>query len=118
MSTAVGASELFGDTKTTIHKNVKSGQIMDPDRLFNDLAVEIGDKYLEIGIELGLQFQVLNNELETGAFKMERGSKKALNMLYLWRESTCHEDFTYSVLAAALEKHGFHRCAHEYCYNI
>ena len=100
-------------------KVVKSGhgQITDPDRLFNNLAVIICDKYTEIGLELGLEGKVLTNELETGEFKMLQGSKKAIRMLQLWQQSVKKEDFTYSVLGTALEKHGFLQCAHEYCYG-
>ena len=95
---------------------IKSGQITDPDRLFNELAYVIGNKYLEIGIELGLEGNVLSNELEMGKFMMVQGNKKALKMLQLWRESVREDNCTYSVLAAALEKHGYRRCAYKYCY--
>ena len=107
------------DTATkNVQEVVKSGQITDPDRLFNNLALEICNKYTEIGIELGLEGKVLTNELETGEFKMLRGNRKALKMLQLWQQFVTEDSFTYSVLAAALEKHGFQRCAHEYCYTI
>ena len=96
---------------------MKSGQIKDSDRLFNDLSVHICDKYIELGIELGLEHKVLTNELETGKFTMLQGSKKAMMMFQLWRDSVAEDDFTYSVLAAALEKHGFLRCALKYCYT-
>ena len=97
-------------------KVVKSGQITDPDRLFSDIANYIYDNYINIGIELGLKFNVLENELETGQMRTLQGSKKALKMLQLWRESVKDNDLTYSVLAAALEKHGFENCADKYCY--
>ena len=96
---------------------MKSGQITDSDRLFNNLSIHICDKYTEVGTELGLQNEVLTNELETGAVKMESGSKKAIKMLQLWRKDVKAEDFTYSMLAAALEKQGFRHYAHEYCYS-
>ena len=96
---------------------MKSGQIRDSDRLFNDLSVHICDKYIELGIELGLEHKVLTNELETGKFTMLQGNKKAMMMFQLWRDSVAEDDFTYSVLAAALEKHGLKRCALEYCYT-
>ena len=48
---------------------------------------------------------------------MQQGSKKALKMLQLWQQSVDKDDFTYSVLAAALEKRGFRNCAHNYCYT-
>ena len=95
---------------------MKFGQITDPDRLFNNICLDISGKYNEIGIELGLQGKVLRDELETGEYKMLQGSKKAIRMLQLWQDSV-HDDFTYSVLAAALEKHGFMRCSLKYCYT-
>ena len=98
-------------------KVVKSGQITSSDRLFNDIAVELCEKYYEVGLELGLQGKVLTNELETGKFTMQQGSKKALKMLQLWRDNVDKDKCTYSVLAAALEKRGFQRCADEYCYT-
>ena len=96
---------------------MKSGQITDPDCLFNNLAIYIHSKYMEIGIELGLKIDVLRNELETGQFMMLPGNRKALQMLQLWQQSVTKDNFTYSVLAAALEKHGFGSCAYEHCYT-
>ena len=100
-------------------KRVKSGQITDSEynHLFNRLAPEIGDKYFEIGIELGLSDEVLTNELETGTIAILKGNRKAFKMLQLWRNSVDEDKFLYSVLAAALEDHGFQRCAHKYCYT-
>ena len=96
---------------------VMSRKITNPDRLFNDLSIEISQKYMEVGLELGLQDKVLRDELETGKFIMLQGSKKAVGMFQLWRDSVHEKDFTYSVLAAALEKHGFLHCAVKYCYT-
>ena len=48
---------------------------------------------------------------------MQQGSKKATKMLQLWRDSVREDEFTYSVLAAALEKQGFRHLAREYCYT-
>ena len=93
-----------------------SGQIKKPDRLFNDLAAHIYTKYMAIGLELGLKVTVLEDELETGVFASSQGSKKALKMLQLWQNDVTDDDYTYSVLAAALEKHGFRRVADRYCY--
>ena len=104
------------DSYKTATRVVKSGKITDPDRLFNDLSVYICNKYIEIGIELGLQIHVLTNALETGVLQLQEGNKKALKMFQLWRESVGEDKCTYSVLAAALEKHGFQRCAHKHCY--
>ena len=97
---------------------MKSGQITDPDSLFNDLSLEIHNKYKEVGIALGLQYKVLTNELESGVMLMGKDSNKAMKMLHLWRDSVSEDDFTYSVLAAALEKQGFLLCAQKYCYDV
>ena len=118
MNEAVKRKRDKPDTATKkVQEVVKSGQISDPDRLFNILALEICNKYTEIGIELGLEGIVLTNELETGEFKMLKGSRKALKMLQLWQQSVAEDSFTYSVLAAALEKHGCRACSHKYCYT-
>ena len=103
--------------KRSIDKVVKSGQINDPDRMFNDLSFVIHDKYMEIGVELGLNYQYLHNELETGMSVTERGNKKAMKMLQLWQQSINKYHFTYSVLATALEKYGFHDAARTFCYT-
>ena len=47
---------------------------------------------------------------------MQQGNKKAIRMLQLWQQSVDEDNFTYSVLAAALEKHGFRSSAYKYCY--
>ena len=96
--------------------SIKCGEITNHDCLFNDLSTEIYDKYTEIGMELGLNYEYLQNELETGDFRMKQGSKKAMKMLQLWKQSATKENFTYAVLADALEKRGFHKVANEYCY--
>ena len=97
---------------------MKSGQITDPNSLFKSLSLEIHHKYMEVGIELGLPHTVLHNELETGDMLMKRGNIKAMKMLHLWRDTVSEDDFTYSVLAAALEKQRFLLCAQKYCYAV
>ena len=97
---------------------MKCGQITHPDKLFKDLASDIGwsEMHIEIGTELGLPDKVLRNELETGIFITWTGSKKVIKMLQLWQQnSVTDDDFTYSRLAAALTKHGFHDAALKYC---
>ena len=98
---------------------VKSGEITAPDRLFNDLAFYISEKYEVIGVELGLNYKSLCNELETGKYAMSKGNEKAMKMLQMWQESIRHDEdhFTYSVLATALEKYGFHNAACRFCYT-
>ena len=112
MSEAVKRKSETPDT----FKFLKFGQITDSDRLFNDLSHEIFSKYFEIGIELGVADKVLRNRLETGQLASQEGNKKALMMLQLWRDFVDEDNFTYFVLAAALEKHEYLRCSHKYCY--
>ena len=115
-------SEKKGDNPDTCETTKKAqgviilGPITDPDRLFNDIAVDISSKIFEIGIDLGLKLNDLTNELESGKFMGQPESRKAIRMLQLWQQSVVEYDFTYSVLAAALEKRGFRACAHKYCY--
>ena len=98
---------------------MKCGEITEPDKLFVDLIGYIGysEMHIKIGVALGLQYKDLWDELETGIVKMWKGSDKALKMLQLWKKYVTEDDFTYSVLAAALEKHGFYDCALKYCYT-
>ena len=96
---------------------MKFGKITDPDRLFNNIAKKLYESYTKVGIELGLTYDVLTDELETGEFKMLQGSRKAQKMLQLWQRSVTEDDCTYSALAAALEKNGHRNCAYEYCYT-
>ena len=104
--------------KRSIDKVVKSGQINDPDRMFNDLSFVIHDKYMEIGVDLGLGYDYLHNQLETSGLSVtETGNKKAMKMLKLWQQSINKDHFTYSVLATTLEKYGFHDAAYKYCYT-
>ena len=92
---------------------LNSGQITDSDRMFKDLALVIHDNFMDIGLELGLEYQTLCNELESE----KKRSDKAMKMLQLWKQSTIGDNFTYSVLATALEKHGHERAAHKFCYT-
>ena len=58
----------------------------------------------------------MENELETGKYEMKPANMKAMKMLHLWKASVTAEEFTYAVLAAALEKYGLKRYAEKYCY--
>ena len=97
-------------TARNVPKFQKSDKITDSDRLFNNLALEISENYKEIGVELGLKYKYLNDELETGKFMITKDSEKAMKMLKLWEQSVSEDDFTYSALATALEKRGLQRC--------
>ena len=98
-------------------KIVMSGTITDHSRLFNKIAKQIYQRYTGVGIQLGLTYEYLDNELETGEIKLRPGSTKALRMLHLWKESVTEEECTYSMLAAALKSEEYKKCAYEHCYT-
>ena len=100
-----------------LQKVLKEGPIQDYSKLFNDLAMDISDKYEEVGLELGLPYKTLRSELESGLTLMLQGHKKATRMLHLWKDTADEESFTYKVLADALEKRGLQRCAYDHCYT-
>ena len=112
---------MFTETKPTDPipypiRVVKPGSIKEPDRLFNQLAKEIGDKYKQVGIDLGLTFQNQQNALETGPYANAQADQRALKMLNLWQKQSPDKDFTYSILATALENNSLQRSADKYCY--
>ena len=95
---------------------VRPGSINNPDIMFKELAQDIGKKYTQVGIDLGLTFQYQENALDTGIYAMLPADQRALKMLNLWRDKSPDKDFTYSVLATALEKNDLQRFADKYCY--
>ena len=109
---AKNADQSEGNAK----REVKPGQITESDSWFNELSKHIGEKYSDIGYELGLGFDCLQNELESGIYKMKQADEKAMKMLQLWKKSATKK-FTYAVLAAALEKYGLKHYAEQYCYT-
>ena len=112
-----GSQAELNESARKLQKVIKPGPIQNCSKLFNDLAMDISDKYEEVGLELGLEYKLLRSELESGHTMMLQGHKKATKMLHLWREAGEEDACTYEVLAAALEKRGLQRCAHDYCYT-
>ena len=82
------------------------------------MSEDIAEKYMQVGIDLGLAYQKLHIELETVQLNTLPVNNKAMKMLHLWKDNTPEGDLTYSALAAALEKNGLKRCADKYCYVI
>ena len=105
------------ETVRKILKVVKPGTIKDPDRMFKDMPRDIGVMYENVGIDLGIQYQTLQNELETVQFNTLPAYRKAMKILHLWKDNTPEGELTYSALAAALEKNGLIHCADKYCYT-
>ena len=80
------------------------------------MSKDMGDKYRVVGIDLGISYQTLQNELETVTFNKLPVNEKAMKMLQIWKDSVANEDLTYSKLAAALENNELKCCANKYCY--
>ena len=86
------------------------GEAADEKRLM-DIAWEVGGKWEELGVALGLEYKILQSAVE--------GSKphmKAFHMLREWRQRFASKS-TYATLAAALEESGLNSCAQKYCYR-
>ena len=79
-----------------------------------EIAWEVGEKWEELGVALGLEYKVLQS-----AVGSEQGSKvhmKAFHMLREWRQRFGVKA-TYALLAKALEESGLNGCAQKHCYR-
>ncbi len=87
---------------------------MSEEKRLMDIAWEVGEKWEELGIALGLQYKVLQS-----AVGSQQGSKlhmKAFQMLQEWRQRLGNKA-TYPTLAKALEESGLVGCAQRHCYR-
>lgn len=91
---------------------IKEGRI-DNDKFLMDIAHEIGGKWEEVGVALGVDFKVLRSVVGSETGKPDH--MKAFYMLQEWK-SRAAENCTYKFLAAALEGGGLNTCAQQYCY--
>ena len=84
------------------------------DKSLMKIGREIGDKWLEVGLALGVDFMDLMSRI--GNNPNIPNQQKPLHMLHEWR-TTAAELFTYEVLASALEEVGLNSCAQTHCYE-
>lgn len=79
-----------------------------------DVAWEVGEKWEELGVVLGLEYKVLQSVVGSQLGKPDH--MKAFYMLCEWR-SRSGARATYATLADALEESGLNSCAEKHCYN-
>ena len=80
------------------------------DRDLMSISHACGSKYVDLGIGLGLNYSTIMNRL--GAHEGKSEHLKAFEVLQEWKS----RDFSYDVLAQALEDIGLGRTALKYCY--
>ena len=95
---------------------LKPSPIQESDVLFKELAIHIGTKYKEVGVNLGLSYTKMDNEVDTPLLMQSSPSKRAVKMLQLWKDSVAEREFTYAKLATALVDNGLKRYADIHCY--
>ena len=87
--------------------------VTDDTTLLN-IARDVGTKWEELGIALGMNYEILKNEVVSEASKGEH--MKAFNMLRVCRSRDA-DMFTYEKIAAAMENCGLNSSARKYCYE-
>ena len=75
---------------------------------------EIGDKWLEVGVLLGMHFEDLQSRIEDN-LKIPN-ERRPLHMLKDWQKVAA-DTFNYETLATALKEVGLNTCAMKYCYT-
>ena len=93
---------------------VKSGKI-ENDLVLMDVSEELGDKWMKVGLALGIEFSVLKHTIEDNPRIPHH--LKPMEMLQKWK-SLARDSFTYKTLATALEKAKLFTCAHTHCYEL
>lgn len=84
------------------------------DKILMDVAWEVGEKWEELGVVLGLEYKVLQSVV--GSQQGKPDHMKAFYMLCEWK-SRSGSRATYTTLADALEESGLNACAEQHCYN-
>ncbi len=111
--TSDGAGAPASSPKRTKKPMVKPGKV-EGDRVLRKLSQELGDKWMDVGIELGLKYDDLKNTIEDDPKIPHK--RKPMDMLQTWKKSA-GDDFTYQTLATALENVGLNTCAQTHCYQ-
>lgn len=83
------------------------------DKFLMDVAWEIGEKWEELGVALGLQYNVVQSAVSNATGKPHH--MKAFYTLQEWKKRNAFKA-TYGALAEALETSGLNLCAQKYCY--
>ena len=85
------------------------------DKVLLAVAMEVSDKWSEVGVSLGIGYKILQSTIgNLGTSAPDH--RKAFLMLQEWK-SRAAESFTYNTLASALEENGLNSCALKFCYT-
>lgn len=94
---------------------LKEGKVTaQDDKFFMDLGWEVGGKWEEVGVSLGVEYKVLQSVVGSQVGKPDH--MKAFYMFLEWRKRYALKA-TYATLAKALEESGLNSCAEQYCYT-
>lgn len=88
---------------------------IDGDKVLLDIAMEISDKWNEVGISLGVGFKTLQSAIGSLGTTVP-DHRKAFLMLQEWK-SRAAKKYSYQTLAPALEENGLASCAMKFCYT-
>ena len=94
---------------------LKEGRVTGDDKFFMDLGWEVGGKWEEVGVSLGMEYKVLQSVVGCQVGKPDH--MKAFYMFLEWKKR-CTFKATYTTLAKALEESGLNSCAEKYCHTL
>ena len=94
-------------------KVLKPGKI-ESDQVFMKIGNELGDKWMNVGVALGMKYKDLKNTIKDD-HNIEH-HLKPMEMFQMWK-SKAGDSCTYATLATALEEVGLDTCAQTYCYE-
>lgn len=86
------------------------------DKLLMEISWEVGGKWEELGVAVGLDHKVISNAVSSASSKPDH--MKAFYVLQAWKKRHALES-PYKALAAALEDQavGLNSCAQKHCYT-
>ncbi len=119
----IGDDNDVADDDADLYSNPKRVKHLDPTKVINPedkiqdevllkISEEIGSKWINVGIELGIKYHDLKNTIDDDP-KIKH-TLKPMEMLQTWKKMA-GKSFTYETLAKALKKVGLRTCALKYC---
>lgn len=84
------------------------------DKLLMAVSWEVGEKWEELGVALGLEYKVVQSVQSNAVQRPDH--MKAFHMLQEWKNRSAFKA-TYTALAEALEGCGLNSCAQKHCYT-
>ena len=94
-------------------KAIRPGKI-EGDQVLMKIGRELGDKWMDVGVALGMKYKDLKNTIEDNPRIPHH--LKPMEMFQMW-QSKAGDSFTYATLATALEEVALDTCAQTNCYE-